>query len=145
MAGMASLFKKPRWRRSSVSETAKPVAAFVVSLVAGVLILVGGLFGVVGWMAWGGMWGGGWGMMGPMMMGWWMPMWLSTFSVLGLVSGIVIVASALMLQNRPSEAKTWGTLILVFSVVSLFGMGGFIIGAILGIVGGILALTWKSV
>lgn len=144
MAGMASLFKKPRWRRSSVSETAKPVAAFVVSLVAGVLILVGGLFGVVGWMAWGWVWGGGWGMMGPMM-GRWMPMWLSTFSVLGLVSGIVIVASALMLQNRPSEAKTWGTLILVFSVVSLFGMGGFIIGAILGIIGGILALTWKSV
>lgn len=141
---MASLFKKPRWRRSSVSETAKPVAAFVVSLVAGVLILVGGLFGVVGWMAWGWVWGGGWRMMGPMM-GWWIPMWLSTFSVLGLVSGIVIVASALMLQNRPSEAKTWGTLILVFSVVSLFGMGGFIIGAILGIVGGILALTWKSV
>lgn len=144
MAGMASLFKKPRWRRSSVSETAKPVAAFVVSLVAGVLILVGGLFGVVGWMAWGWVWGGGWGMMGPMM-GRWMPMWLSTFSVLGLVSGIVIVASALMLQNRPSEAKTWGTLILVFSVVSLFGMGGFLIGAILGIIGGILALTWKSV
>lgn len=141
---MASLFKKPRWRRSSVSETAKPVAAFVVSLVAGVLILVGGLFGVVGWMAWGWVWGGGWSMMGPMM-GWWIPMWLSTFSVLGLVSGIVIVASALMLQNRPSEAKTWGTLILVFSVVSLFGMGGFIIGAILGIIGGILALTWKSV
>lgn len=127
-----------------MSETAKPVAAFVVSLVAGVLILVGGLFGVVGWMAWGWVWGGGWGMMGPMM-GRWMPMWLSTFSVLGLVSGIVIVASALMLQNRPSEAKTWGTLILVFSVVSLFGMGGFIIGAILGIIGGILALTWKSV
>jgi hypothetical protein len=127
-----------------VSETAKPVAAFVVSLVAGVLILVGGLFGVVGWMAWGWVWGGGWGMMGPMM-GRWMPMWLSTFSVLGLVSGIVIVASALMLQNRPSEAKTWGTLILVFSVVSLFGMGGFLIGAILGIIGGILALTWKSV
>lgn len=130
-----------------MSETSKPTAAFVLSLVAGVLILLGGLFGMVAWMMWGGAayWGGGWGMMGPMMMGWWMPMWLSAFSVLGLVSGIVIVASALMLQNRPSEAKTWGTLILVFSVVSLFGMGGLLIGALLGIVGGILALTWKSV
>ncbi|MEM4494275.1 MAG: DUF6114 domain-containing protein [Candidatus Caldarchaeum sp.] len=129
-----------------MSDASRPAAAFAVSLVAGVLILVGGLMGMVAWMAWGGMsyWGGGWGMMGPMMMGWWLPMWFSAFSVLGLVSGIVIIASAMMLQNSPSEAKTWGTLILVFSVVSLFGMGGFLIGAILGIVGGILALTWRA-
>jgi len=35
--------------------------------------------------------------------------------------------------------------VLVFSVLSLLGMGGFFIGAVFGIVGGMLALTWKPV
>ncbi|MEM2051526.1 MAG: DUF6114 domain-containing protein, partial [Candidatus Caldarchaeum sp.] len=82
--------------------------------------------------------------MGPgMMMGWWMPWAWSALPFIGLVSGIVVIASALMLQSRPSQAHTWGALILAFSMISIFGMGGFIIGALLALVGGILALTWK--
>jgi hypothetical protein len=34
-------------------------------------------------------------------------------------------------------------LILVFSILSFIGLGGFVVGAILGIVGGVLALRWK--
>lgn len=49
-----------------------------------------------------------------------------------------------MIYNQPSKTSTWGALILAFSIVSLFGMGGFFFGAILGVVGGILALTWKK-
>ncbi|MEM4303904.1 MAG: hypothetical protein QXQ70_08440, partial [Candidatus Caldarchaeum sp.] len=107
----------------------KPTAAFILSLVGGVLILAGGLFGLTAWMMWGGMayWGG---MMGPwMMMGWWMPWAWSALSLTGLVSGIVVIAGALMLQSRPNQAQTWGALILAFSIISIFGMGGFIIGA----------------
>jgi preprotein translocase subunit SecE len=48
-----------------------------------------------------------------------------------------------MLYNKPSQAQTWGTIVLVFAVVSLLSAGGFIIGALLGIVGGLLALTWR--
>jgi hypothetical protein len=62
----------------------------------------------------------------------------------GLVSGIVVLVSALMLQADPSRRKTWGVLALVFSVLSFLGLGGFVAGAILGIVGGIKALTWKA-
>lgn len=61
----------------------------------------------------------------------------------GLVSGIIVLLSGIMLRTSPSERSVWGVLILVFSVLSFFGFGGFIIGAILGIVGGIMALTWK--
>lgn len=123
----------------------RPAAAFILSLVGGVLILVAGLFGLVAWTAWGriGYWGGwGW-MMRPWMMGWWMPWAWAAFSLIGLVSGIIIIVGAVMLQSRPAEAQTWGVLILVFSVISIFGTGGFVLGAILGIIGGILALTWK--
>ncbi len=125
----------------------KPTVAFVLSLVAGVLILAGGLFGMVGWTFWVYQYQYSWGpMMGPGMMGWWMPWaWSRVWPVLliGLVSGIIIIVGALMLQSRPDQAQTWGILILVFSIISIFGMGGFIIGALLGLAGGILALTWR--
>jgi hypothetical protein len=61
----------------------------------------------------------------------------------GLVSGIIVLLSGILLRTNPSQRTMWGVLIIVFSVVSFFGTGGFVIGAILGILGGIMALTWK--
>ena len=61
----------------------------------------------------------------------------------GLVSGIIVLGSGVMLQVNPGRRRAWGVLILVFSVLSFLGTGGFVAGAVLGIVGGILALTWK--
>ena len=87
--------------------------------------------------------------MGPWMMHRWMYGYSHNFMIIALlvalVSGIVILASAIMLNTRTSERVTWGTLILVFSVISFLGMGGFFVGAFLGITDGILALTSKSV
>jgi hypothetical protein len=61
----------------------------------------------------------------------------------GLASGIIVLASAILLMAVPNQRRTWGVLTLVFSVLSFLGLGGFVIGAILGIVGGVLALRWK--
>ncbi len=61
----------------------------------------------------------------------------------GLVSGIIVLVSAVMLLANLGQRNIWGILILVFSVLSFLGLGGFVIGAILGIVGGILTLRWK--
>jgi hypothetical protein len=61
----------------------------------------------------------------------------------GLISGIIVLTSAVMLQANPSKRRTWGVLILVFSVLSFLGTGGLVVGAILGIAGGVMALTWK--
>lgn len=63
----------------------------------------------------------------------------------GLVSGVIVLASAALLLAVPNQTRTWGVLILVFSILSFLGLGGFVIGAVLGIVGGILALRWKPV
>ncbi len=62
----------------------------------------------------------------------------------GIVCGIVILVAAIMLYNHPHETKSWGTVILIVSIISLIGLGGFFVGAILGIVGGVLALTWSA-
>lgn len=132
----------------------RPTAAFILSLIAGVLILLGGLFGtMIGMIGFTGMMGGFGGMGGMMggmggMMGLGGPTGLGFmmgFGLIGLIAGIVIIYAAIMLNSKPEQASTWGTLILVFSIVSLFGgaMGGLGLGFILGLIGGILALTWK--
>ena len=61
----------------------------------------------------------------------------------GLVSGAVVLVSSTMLLTGSGQPRTWSVLILVFSVLSFFGMGGFVVGAVLGIVGGALVLKWK--
>jgi len=63
--------------------------------------------------------------------------------IFGLVSGAIVLVSSVMLLTKPNQTRTWSVLILVFSVLSFFGMGGFIVGAVLGIVGGALLLKWK--
>jgi hypothetical protein len=72
--------------------------------------------------------------------------------IVGIVSGILVLLGAIMLKIRPGEATqglrkcclAWGSLILAFSIVSLFAgsVVGFI-GSILGIVGATLALVVK--
>ncbi|MCX8202889.1 MAG: hypothetical protein N3H32_01025 [Nitrososphaeria archaeon] len=115
----------------------RPAAAFALSLAAGVLMVVGGVIGLALWAWWN--WAPMWGWMMPMwgMMG---SLWL-VFSSTGLASGAVVLSAALLLYSRPEQAQVWGTVILVSSVVSLLSMGGFVIGAVLGIAGGLLALV----
>lgn len=133
----------------------KPTAAFILSLVAGVLILLGGGmmtmigsymrqywngYGMMGryYGGWGGMMGTGLGIMGFA---------FGAMGVLGLIFGAIVIISALMLNSKPDQHSTWGSLIVLFSVLSIFGsaMGGFGIGLILGLIGGVLAITWKPV
>ena len=61
----------------------------------------------------------------------------------GLVSGVIVLVSSVMLLTGSSQVRTWSVLILVFSVLSFIGMGGFVVGAALGVVGGALMLRWK--
>jgi len=126
--------------------------SFVLSLIAGILILGGGATvatlsqgepyygGMMGVYYYGGMMGGYYGMMHGFGFG---GGWFYGLAAIGIASGIVVLVGAIMVYNQPAKASTWGALILAFSIVSLFGMGGFFLGAILGVMGGILAITWK--
>lgn len=134
---------------SATAETQRPTTSFVLSLIAGILILAGsglgmGLSGRPSYY-YGGMMGGYAGMMNGYygMMGGYGSGWFFGLAAIGIISGLLVLVGALMIYNDPGKVAGWGTLILVFSIVSLFGMGGFFIGAVLGLVGGILALTWK--
>jgi len=63
----------------------------------------------------------------------------------GVVFGLIVLVSALMLFSRPSQHTTWGIVIVIFAVLSLFGgmISGLGLGLILGVIGGALAITWK--
>jgi hypothetical protein len=126
----------------------KPTAAFLISLVAGIFILLGAAlmslvgYGFMGMMNRYGSGARGYGMMGQGfgMMGY----GFGILAIVGLVFGAIVIISAYMLNSKPREHTTWGTLIVIFSVISIFGSaGGFGVGLILGIIGGVLAISWK--
>ena len=108
--------------------TERPTAAFVLSLLAGIFILLGGaLLAAIGAAIFA-----------------FVPTIGLVIGVVGLAFGILVLVGAVMLYMRPDQHVTWGVIILVFSILSIFtALGGFLIGLILGIVGGALAIAWK--
>ncbi len=65
-------------------------------------------------------------------------------SIVSIVFGAIVMGGAILMFKRPLQTRQWGVIVLVASVLSFTGMGGFMIGGILGIIGGIIALTKKS-
>lgn len=129
-----------------MSYVERPTVAVILSIIGGVLMLVGGSMafmmlsynnGGFGMMSgFGGMMGGVRGMMDDVGFPYAM---LDGLMLVSLVSGILVIVGAVMIDIHPSQSRTWGIIVLIFSIVSFVGMGGFLIGAVLGIVGGVLA------
>ncbi|MCJ7714066.1 hypothetical protein MUO66_06375 [Candidatus Bathyarchaeota archaeon] len=121
--------------------------AFLLSLVGGIIILVAGvvssvwfLYGSSVWGNLGDMWFGYMGGYHSMMGSVGFPLgYMAGLSLIGLVSGVIVVVSALMLNSRLQERFAWSVLIMVFSAVSFLNMGGFFIGGLLGLAGGAIA------
>jgi hypothetical protein len=142
-----------------MTQVEKPGTAFILSLIGGVFILLGGAamtmlgswksnygnygyygYGMMGrYGGWSGMMGPGFGMMGGLGYG------FGFTGILGLIFGAIVIISALMLNSKPEQHSTWGTLLVIFSVLSIFGsaMGGFGVGLVLGLIGGVLGISWK--
>lgn len=129
-----------------VSSDQKPIAAFVLSLLSGLFIILGGSL----WCLWlDGAWSIDW--MDSMMHGWdshmhgWNLGGLAfPMGVLSIFLGVVVVVSAVILYANPRHHELLGALIIVFSAVSVLGcLGGLGVGIIFGLIGGILAVLWK--
>lgn len=113
----------------------KPTAAFVVSLIGGILILIAGL----GYAALGAICGGLVGMFAPAV-----GAAVFLYMALGAICGILVIIGAIMINKaEPDKVKMGSILVLVFSIISIVSGGGFFIGMLLGIIGGILGLIWK--
>ncbi|MGP8124665.1 MAG: DUF6114 domain-containing protein [Nitrososphaerales archaeon] len=106
----------------------KPTTAFVLSLIGGIFVIIGGLATAAIGAALTFFIGGIGGIIG----------------LIGVFWGILIVVFAVMLNSNPKNHTTYGALILIFSLLSWFGsFGGLFIGFLLGLIGGILAITWN--
>jgi len=117
----------------------KPTAAFVLSLIGSILIIIGGILGAII------------GLIGGAMVGVipgfeWLGGLIVILGFLGLVFGIIsLIGSVMINSGEKGKVRTGSILVLIFSILSLFvgGTGGFVIGFILCLVGSILGLTWK--
>jgi len=115
----------------------KPTAAMVLSLIGGICVIIGGAFiafvgslvSSFGYLANGGTSGGS---------------TVTAFGVVGIIMGLIMVVGSFMLYSKPTRAKMWGIIILVLSILSwVTAVGGLVIGFILGLIGGILAIMFK--
>ena len=72
-------------------------------------------------------------------------MWAAVgiLTAISIGAGAVSVIGGYSIYKKQESSNTWGIAILVASIVGLIGMSGFFIGPVLGIIGGILALTKK--
>jgi Family of unknown function (DUF6114) len=138
--------------RTSKSSSSNPLpSSSILSIIGGALIIIGGLifltmlgmlghYGMMSGSGTGGMMGGGFRMMTPFQpFMWWTS--IAAISAISIGIGVILIIGGYFIYRKPETAGKWGIAILVASIVGLFGMSGFFIGSILGIIGGILALT----
>jgi hypothetical protein len=108
----------------------KPTASFVLSLVGGIIIFIIGLLRIfraeVGMIE--------------------LHRAFEVFAGLaafGTACGIIVVIGALMVYVKPEQHTIWGIIIIIFSVFSFIGAAaGLLVGFILGLIGGIMALMY---
>lgn len=81
----------------------------------------------------------------------WVPIQLSiiafvpgSFAFIGLLFGGLIVTLGLLAFIYPNASTIFGVFIILLSILSVIGaLGGFLIGTLLGIVGGALCIGWQ--
>ncbi len=70
--------------------------------------------------------------------------YLATVGAIGAVIGIVIIVLGVMMFARPAQARIMGVIVLILSILSFFFViGGFFIGGLLALIGGILGIVFK--
>lgn len=119
-------------------------AAYLLSLIGGILILISGL-AAFSWAGTAGFTmsmfvGYGAGFMGNL--GAAGNTYLSTYVfAVGLISGLLIIYSAFMMKAKPYQRRTWGIVTMVFAFLGFTSAIGWLLGPVLGVVGGILAVS----
>jgi len=112
---------------------------FVISLIAGILILINALMlfalrSVIGGLVPS--------VPGVVDVGALAEAMITLWGAVGLIFAIIVMVGALLIY-MPGKETIGGVLVLVFSILSIVTGGGFFLGLILGIVGGALGIAKK--
>jgi hypothetical protein len=62
--------------------------------------------------------------------------------MIGIVSGILMIIGGALIY-LPGKERAGAAIVFIFSLISLLALGGFLVGAILGIVGAALGFAKK--
>ncbi|MEM0154591.1 MAG: DUF6114 domain-containing protein, partial [Methanothrix sp.] len=63
---------------------------------------------------------------------------------IGIICGLMVILSgAMVYRPKGNRLKIFSIVAIIFSLISIFGDGGFLVGMVLGIIGGILGLMKK--
>jgi hypothetical protein len=134
-----------------LSEKQGLTLAFASSLVGGLIVLIFSLVNLV-WFGFNSPnWGGFGNYWNSMIEGYHNFMgsystsigFFTAISIVSFVCGVIVLMSAFVLRIHPQEHVLWGVVIIIFSAASFVGMAGYFVGAIFGIIGGVLALTYR--
>ena len=117
---------------SKIPKQEKATIGFIISLIGSILILVQGLLLIVSSFFI-------WHILENIMRN--IKFLSGMVTILGLITLIIIFGAVLI--YKPGNETVGSILVLVFSIVSFFVGGGFIVGTVLGIIGGILGLLKK--
>lgn len=115
----------------------KATAGFIISLIAGIMILINALmfFALTSFV-------------GSIPMPVTIPGMelveavFATIGMIGLVFAIIVIIGAILIY-MPGKEIIGGILVLIFSILSIIIGGGFVLGLILGIIGGALGIAKK--
>jgi len=118
---------------ASGSGQSYPSAAFILSLIGGIFILLGGIYEAVVFAILGSAFAGLFPGLGALFI---------ALAVIALLFGLIVIFGAIQMRTHPQNARTWGIIVLLFGLFSVVGGGGFYLGLILALVGGILAIVW---
>lgn len=109
----------------------RATVGFIISLIAGIFILVNGLVFLV---------------LEEFLESLGVPVFVTGIfaglASVGIVFAILVIIGAILIY-MPGKEIIGGILVLIFSILSIFIGGGFFIGLILGIIGGILGILKK--
>jgi len=95
----------------------KPIAAFILSLLGGVIIYGVGFIRTIRF---------------------------NVAGLFGIICGTLIIISSIMLYVKPAQYKKWSTIIAIFSMLTWLGvLGGLVVGFALSLTGAILGFKWK--
>ncbi len=123
----------------------RPVAAMILSVIGDLLILVAGIFYILVASAIGGLGLGDIPELDTLeaTLGIDLETILLTIGVIGVVLGALVLVLGIVMYMKPGSSTALGIIILILSLISIIATGGFFIGLVLGLVGGILGIVFK--
>lgn len=110
-----------------------PKIAFWLSAAGAALILIQGIMFILVLSIWSAIEYGGWLGLTNVILG-----------IIMVIVAVIIGSAAASLVARPQYNVAGGSTIAVASFFALFLGGGFVIGSVLGIIGGIMAIVWRN-